>query len=100
MDGRSEFLESINIKNDLKYRYNTLDRKIQKYINETLEKNGISKIEEMTLIEKLSYMIDIYPNQKNIIMEISNVYYSDMILTENSYNMLEELYNQLKGEIS
>lgn len=97
MDRRSEFLESINMKNNLKYRYYTLDRKIQKYINETLEKNGTPKIEEMTLIEKLSYMIDIYPNQKNIIMEISNVYYSDMILTENSYSMLEELYNQLKG---
>ena len=99
MNKRNEFLESINMKNNLKYRYYTLDRKIQKYINETLEKKGTPKIEEMTLIEKLSYMIDIYPNKKDIIMEISNVYYSDMILTENSYNMLEELYNQLKGEI-
>lgn len=98
MDRRSEFLESINVKNDLKYRYYTLDRKIQNYINETLENNGTTKLEEMTLIEKLSYMVNIYQNKRDIIMEILNIYYSDMILTENSYDMLKDLYSRLRED--
>lgn len=99
MDRRSEFLESINIKNNLKYKYCDLDRKIQEYINETLEKNGIIKIENMTLLEKLSCIVYIYPQKKDVITEILDMYYSDMILTENSYSALEELYNQLKEDV-
>lgn len=99
MDRRSEFLESINIKNNLKYRYGTLDRKIQEYINETLEKNNINKIKNMTLLEKLSCIAYIYPQKKDVITEILDMYYSDIILTENSYSALEELYNQLKEDV-
>ena len=90
MDRRSEFLESINVKNDLKYRYYNLDRRIQKYVNETLNKNNINK---------LLCMIHLYPNKRKILEEIMQMYYSDTILTENSLKVLEDLYKGMKGGV-
>ena len=96
MDRRSEFLESINVKNDLKYRYYNLDRRIQKYVNETLNKNNINN---MPLMDKLLCMIHLYPNKRKILEEIMQMYYSDTILTENSLKVLEDLYKGMKGGV-
>lgn len=97
MDRRSEFLESINVKNDLKYRYYNLDRRIQKYVNETLNKNNINN--NMPLMDKLLCMIYLYPNKRKILEEIMQMYYSDTILTENSLKVLEDLYKGMKGGV-
>lgn len=97
MDRRSEFLESINVKNDLKYRYYNLDRRIQKYVNETLNKNNINN--NMPLMDKLLCMIHLYPNKRKILEEIMQMYYSDTILTENSLKVLEDLYKWMKGGV-
>ena len=97
MDRRSEFLESINVKNDLKYRYYNLDRRIQKYVNETLNKNNINS--NMPLMDKLLCMIHLYPNKRKILEEIMQMYYSDTILTENSLKVLEDLYKGMKGGV-
>lgn len=97
MNKRNEFLESINMKNDLKYRYYTLDRKIQNYIDEMLKRNNIEYKNNMPLRDKLLYMMYLYPKKRSILEKIMQMYYSDIILTENSLEMLENLYKELKG---
>lgn len=94
MDKKDSFSNRINAKNSLEYRYHELTRLYKNLTKEILNKNNIQE-EDDYLFNVLNKIMVLYPEKKEVIEEVSNMYYSEMLLTENSLNRLIQLYQEM-----
>ncbi len=94
MSSNSNFSERINEKNNIKYRYNELTRQYKELAKKILKKNGYETTEDY-FFNQLNKIGNLYPEKISVIEEVRDMYYGDMLLTENSLNRLNELYNKM-----
>ena len=94
MSSNSNFSERINEKNNIKYRYNELTRQYKELAKKILKKNGYATTEDY-FFNQLNKIGNLYPEKISVIEEVRDMYYGDMLLTENSLNRLNELYNKM-----
>lgn len=94
MSSNSNFSERINEKNNIKYRYNELTRQYKELAKKILKQNGYESTEDY-LFNQLNKIGNLYPKKISVIEEVRDMYYGDMLLTENSLNRLNELYNKM-----
>lgn len=94
MSSNSNFSERINEKNNIKYRYNELTRQYKELAKKILKQNGYETTEDY-LFNQLNKIGNLYPKKISVIEEVRDMYYGDMLLTENSLNRLNELYNKM-----
>ncbi len=94
MSSNSNFSERINEKNNIKYRYNELTRQYKELAKKILKQNGYESTEDY-LFNQLNKIGNLYPEKISVIEEVRDMYYGDMLLTENSLNRLNELYNKM-----
>lgn len=90
-----EFKKSLDITNNLEYRYNELIRKYKNATKDIVGKNNIIINDDSFLIESLRAIIKVCPEKTNIIQEAINMIYSDEILTEYNLEKLKELYSKI-----
>ena len=95
MENKHDFSDRINEKNNIRHKYNELTRLYKKLAKEILNKNGYEAKEDDYFFNELNKIIALYPEEKDVLEEISNMYYGDMLLTENSLNRLIKLYNEM-----
>lgn len=94
MSSNSNFSERINEKNNIKYRYNELTRQYKELAKKILKQNGYESTEDY-LFNQLNKIGNLYPAKISVIEEVRDMYYGDMLLTENGLNRLNELYNKM-----
>lgn len=94
LDKKDSFSNRIDAKNSLEYRYHELTRLYKNLTKEILNKNNIQE-ENDYLFNALNKIMVLYPEKKAVIEEVRNMYYSEMLLTENSLNRLIQLYQEM-----
>lgn len=94
MSSNSNFSERINEKNNIKYKYNELTRQYKELAKKILKQNGYETTEDY-LFNQLNKIGNLYQEKISVIEEVRDMYYGDMLLTENSLNRLNELYNKM-----
>lgn len=95
MENKENFLNRINIKNTLEYRYKELTENYRQLLKNILLKNNVEIEDSEYMFNELNMLFVLYPDKSEIIEEVKNIYYGDILLTENSLKYLDELYQKL-----
>lgn len=96
MKDKTDFLKHIVAKNNLEYKYKDLLRKLKIYVCKVLNKNASENSSENFLLEDLCKISTKYPDKRDTIINIINLIYGNELLTENSYEELKKLCNQIE----
>ena len=94
MDKKDSFSDRIDAKNSLEYRYHELTKLYKNLTKDILNRNSNQEKDDY-LFNELNKIMALYPEKKDIVEEVRNMYYSEMLLTENSLNRLIQLYKEM-----
>ena len=92
---KEDFIKSLDVTNNLQYRYNELLNRYKVRAKEIVEKQNSRSAEENSLIQYLSQMIRIFPDKSQLIQEAISMIYSDEYLSEYNYKKLYDIFGKI-----
>lgn len=92
---KEDFIKSLDVTNNLRYRYSELLNRYKVKAKEIIEKQNSRSAQENSLIQYLSQMIRIFPDKSQLIQEAISMIYSDEYLSEYNYKKLYNVFEKI-----